>query len=223
MGFYWDLLTRKVTTMLVLATAVLLVSSVLAADDGLPTQPCDIPPRWTAQITDLKSQDPIATETTYSQDTMMRVERTTTRVRATGEIVNERYTDFNKTKVYNWARYGPDAGKCVESASSTEYFGGKYADLKKFVKQYRYEGNGTLGGPTGLTYDAWSMSLTDGNELVVALSRKSCVPVLENLRNLDPSMGFEHLYLFNDVTTKVDDSMFRIPGPCEAISGGIVG
>merc|ERR1711879_459189 len=101
--------------------------------------------------------------------------------------------------------------------------GGKFDDFKQFVKQYRYEGNGTLGGPTGLTYDAWSMSMTDGLEVVLALDRKSCVPVLENVRDPDPNTGSEHLYLFNDVSAKVDDSVFQMPGPCAAVSGGIVG
>lgn len=218
-------------------TTALLLSSVLAlpagtmdmgsqmTNMGMPTHPCCTPARWQAAILDLKSASGIMYVSTYAQDATKELEGTVTVNRLTEEIVSQTFTDFKTKMSYTVTMYGDKKGQCVSAPTTHDFYETCHNNkTSNSVLGYQYEGNATLGGPNGIMYDAWNIQFSMGMNITLAMTRTGCIPVLENVLTSNAMGGTtESLFLFNDVTTMVDDDLLRMPAACAAANGGVVG
>ncbi|XP_005094190.2 uncharacterized protein LOC101856085 [Aplysia californica] len=220
------------------ATTALLLSSVLALPSGtmdmgsqmmnnmgMPTHPCCTPARWQGAILDLKSATGILYVTTFAQDATQELEGTVTVNRMTEEIVSQTFTDFKTKMTYSVNMYGDKKGQCMSAPTTHDFYETCHNNkTSNAVLGYQYEGNATLGGPSGLMYDAWNIQFTAGMNITIALTRTGCIPVLENVMTSNAMGGItDSLFLFNDVTTTVDDALLKMPAACAATNSGVVG
>jgi len=182
-----------------------------------PAAPCCVAKRWQATMTDLKSKDNYKYAYTFAEDSVLQRDGSRVYDRSTGAVVMFSVNDYK-----GGATYTVDyTGKCTKTSQPRPFYGS--CDSPMYTEA-KYVGNGTLGGVDaafpGIFYDAWFMKFPDGMNVTIALSRQSCVPLMQQIYLTTPVPG-DMLVMINDVSTNVDASLLTIPQPCG--DGSVVG
>jgi len=197
------------------------VGVALSADPTHGPVMCCLPPKWQANIIDLKSKAGLSSVIVFAHDEINMMEGYYVVALGSSLPMVQRFVDYKTNTTYSVDMSGgdPTAYKCVKGVNDRPFYGGCNSTTSMgAVKNMRYIGESTIGPPgKAITFDAWSYSYFD-TDITITLSRDgNCVPLLENVSSNSAFNGapFDSLLMFEKVSTTVSNQeLLTIPAAC---------